>query len=165
MLNEIVLASLNGAILHTRKRLLMFSPDGPDVYAILPSKQTDTKKRQIRVHRAFKLYAKDLHPHATTRDMIRYGLRFAGHGMIREMSSLDVGISQARIRQERGRGRYQRHRHVFSWTLGLVASDYVTRDIPINHVRKIESFNNTRQELLRISKVLARTIYWFSQNV
>lgn len=56
--------------------------------------QTDSKKRQIRVHKAFQLYARDLQPRATSKDMIRYGLRF----VMLDLSMLDVDISQVSVR-------------------------------------------------------------------
>lgn len=60
--------------------------------------QTDSKRRQILVHKVFQLYAKDLQPLATSKDMVRYGLRFAGKAVIHGLSALDVDISQANIR-------------------------------------------------------------------
>ncbi|CAM9874990.1 unnamed protein product [Ascophyllum nodosum] len=60
--------------------------------------KTDAKRKQIRVHKAVHLYAKDLHAHATPKDMIRYGLCFVGSAMVRKMSSRGVDISQAQIR-------------------------------------------------------------------
>lgn len=50
------------------------------------------------MHKAFQMYAKDLQPRATSKDMVRYGLRFAGHAVMNDMSALDVDISQAHIR-------------------------------------------------------------------
>lgn len=62
--------------------------------------QTDGKRRQIWVHKAFQLYAGDLQAAATSKDMIRYGLRFAGRGVIVGLSRLDVDISQATVRRD-----------------------------------------------------------------
>lgn len=50
------------------------------------------------MHKSFQLYARDLQPRATSKDMIRYGLRFAGRAVIHALSALDVDISQAHIR-------------------------------------------------------------------
>lgn len=50
------------------------------------------------MHKAFQLYAKDLKPHGTAKDMVRYGLRFAGRSVVQGLSILDVDISQAHIR-------------------------------------------------------------------
>lgn len=50
------------------------------------------------MHKAFQLYARDLKPHGTSKDMVRYGLRFAGRAVVQGLSILDVDISQAHIR-------------------------------------------------------------------
>lgn len=50
------------------------------------------------MHKVFQLYAKDLRPLATSKDMVRFGLRFAGKAVIHGLSTLDVDISQANIR-------------------------------------------------------------------
>ena len=50
------------------------------------------------MHKAFQLYAKDLNPHGTSKDMVRYGLRFAGRSVVQALSILDVDISHAHIR-------------------------------------------------------------------
>ncbi|CAM9718290.1 unnamed protein product, partial [Ectocarpus fasciculatus] len=60
--------------------------------------KTDLKRRQILVHKVFQLYARDLQPRATSTDMVRYGLRFAGKAVVHGLSALDVNISQAHIR-------------------------------------------------------------------
>eukprot|EP00752_Nemacystus_decipiens_P007824 g6989.t1 len=60
--------------------------------------KTDSKRRQILVHKVFQLYARDLQPAATSKDMVRYSLRFAGNAVIHGLSALDVDISQAHIR-------------------------------------------------------------------
>ncbi|CAN0079411.1 unnamed protein product [Pylaiella littoralis] len=60
--------------------------------------KTDLKRKQILVHKVFQLYARDLKPLATPKDMVRYGLRFAGKVVIHELAALDVDISQAQIR-------------------------------------------------------------------
>ncbi|CAM9260235.1 unnamed protein product [Hapterophycus canaliculatus] len=60
--------------------------------------KADAKRRQITVHKGFQLYARDLQPGATSKEMVRYCLRFAGEAVIHRLSALDVDISQAYIR-------------------------------------------------------------------
>lgn len=50
------------------------------------------------MHKGFQLYARDLQPGATSKEMVRYCLRFAGEAVIHGLSALDVDISQAQIR-------------------------------------------------------------------
>lgn len=50
------------------------------------------------MHKVFQLYARDLQPLATSKDMVRFSLRFAGNAVIHGLSALDVDISQAQIR-------------------------------------------------------------------
>lgn len=64
----------------------------------LLSGKTDAKRKQILVHKVFQLYARDLQPLATPKDMVRYGLRFAGKVVIHGLAALDVDISQAQLR-------------------------------------------------------------------